>query len=493
MPDIKNEIPNNLEAEQALLGCMLIDNDILPDVLEKLSEEDFYQPSHKVILSAIKIIFNEHKPLDLVTLADKLDTEGNLSKAGGLTYLTELTQVTPSSANYYHYFEIVRRDSVNRKLIHAAQEIIKFSRTSADNVKSVQYAEELVYDVSRNNDSSSMKDIRVSGVIDAVMAKFDKLDKDKDSYRGIQTGFIRLDKLTNGLQKSDLIVIAARPGMGKTSIAMNIVENAAMNNDKVCAVFSLEMPEIQIVQRLMCGYANVSMADALAGGGKLTSKDWKNLNRAANKLKKSRIYIDDSSRVTPAEILSKCRRIKSKNNGQLDLVMIDYIQLMSSGKENSEQNRTQEVADITRDLKIMAKELDVPVIALSQLRRMQTKEPQLSDLRESGAIEQDADIVMFINRPDVGMSEDEQKKNNIVKGMADLIIAKHRNGGLDRIKLRFKGELTKFVNPEPNDNIVEPQYNNSDSGNSTPLPQDAPPEEETDGSVVFSDDDTSPF
>ena len=177
-------------------------------------------------------------------------------------------------------------------------------------------------------------------------------------------------------------------------------------------------------------------------------------------MRKCRINIDDSSRVTPAEILSKCRRIKARNNGQLDLVMIDYIQLMSSGSKNSDINRTQEVAEITRELKIMAKELNVPVIALSQLRRMQTKEPQLSDLRESGAIEQDADIVMFINRPDVTATDEEIKKNNIVKGMADLIIAKHRNGGLDRIKLRFKGELTKFVNPEPDDDIAEPVYDN---------------------------------
>ena len=351
----------------------------------------------------------------------------------------------------------------------------------------MQYAEELVYEISKTNDSSSVKDIRESDGVDAVLDKFQKLDKNKDSFRGVQTGLIKLDRLTNGLQKSDLIVLAARPGMGKTSLAMNIVENAALNNDKVCVVFSLEMPEVQIIQRLLCGFAGVSMADALAGGGKLSTNDWKKLTKAAEKLRKSRIFIDDSSRVTPAEILSKCRRIKAKNNGQLDLVMIDYIQLMSSGKKSADQNRTQEVADITRELKIMAKELDVPVIALSQLRRMQTKEPQLSDLRESGAIEQDADIVMFINRPDVTASEEELKKGNIIKGMADLIIAKHRNGGLDRIKLRFKGELTKFVNPEPSDGIEEPVYDNS------PVPDYAPPAGETDGSAIFPDDEQPPF
>ena len=429
MSDKTNVLPNNLEAEQALLGCLLIDNQILSDVLEKLGEDDFYQESHQFIFAAMKHVYYERRPLDLVTLADKLEKEGNLEKSGGLSYITELTQVTPSSANYNHYFDLVKRDAVNRKLIRTAREIIKYAQTSDDNVKSVQYAEALVYNLSRTNDSSEVKDIRVSDGIDAVLEKFQKLCDNKDAFRGIPTGLVMLDKLTNGLQRSDLIVLAARPGMGKTSLSMNFVENAALNNDKVCAVFSLEMPEVQIIQRLLCSFAGVSMADALSG--KLQSGDWKKLTKASEKLRKSRIFIDDSSRVTPSEIQSKCRRIKAKNNGQLDLVMIDYIQLMSSGKKNSEQNRTQEVADITRELKIMAKELDVPVIALSQLRRMQTKEPQLSDLRESGAIEQDADIVMFINRPDVGVSPEEMKKNNIQKGMADLIIAKHRNGETD--------------------------------------------------------------
>lgn len=479
MPDKTNVMPNHLDAEQAILGCMLIDNEILPDVLEKLTEDDFYQESHRYILSAMKMNYLSHRPVDLVTLIDKLETEGNLEKAGGVAYLTELTQITPSSANYNSYFDIVRRDSVNRRLIRASRDIIKFAQTSDDSLQSVQYAESLIYDISRTNDSSTMKDIRESDVIDRVINKFQLLAEDKDAYRGVMTGFTRLDKLTNGLQKTDLIVIAARPGMGKTSLAMNIIENAALNNDKVCAIFSLEMPDEQIIQRLICSYANVSMSKALSS--ELTANEWKKIAKATEKMRKSRINIDDSSRVTPAEILSKCRRIKAKNNGQLDLVMIDYIQLMSSGKKSSEVNRTQEVAEITRELKIMAKELNVPVIALSQLRRMQTKEPQLSDLRESGAIEQDADIVMFINRPDVTATDEEIKKNNIVKGMAELIVAKHRNGGLDRIKLRFKGELTKFVNPEPDDEIQEPVYDNG--GDEVP-----PPPEDDYSARDFSDD-----
>lgn len=479
MSDKNNIMPNNLDAEQALLGCMLIDNEILAEVLDGLDKNDFYHESHQNILAAMKLVFAERKPVDIVTLCDKLESEKNLDKAGGVTYVSELAQITPSAANFRFYLDIVKRDSINRSLIRAARDIAEYSKSSDDSLASIQFAEEKIYSISATQDTSAMKDIREGSGIDAVLDKFEKLAKDKDAFKGVTTGFTRLDRLTNGLQKSDLIVIAARPGMGKTSISMNIIENAALGSDAVCAVFSLEMPEVQIIQRLMCSAANVSMSDALSG--KLTANDWKKLVKASEKLRKSRINIDDSSRVTPAEILSKCRRIKAKNNGQLDLVMIDYIQLMSSGKtQNGDQNRTQEVASITRDLKIMAKELDVPVIALSQLRRIQSGEPQLSDLRESGAIEQDADIVMFINRPDVNATDEDIEKKHIIKGMADLIVAKHRNGGLDRIKLRFKGELTKFVNPERDEGLEPPPEND------LPMPEnlggmvaeDIPPDEE---------------
>lgn len=476
MSDKNNVMPNNLDAEQALLGCMLIDNEILAEVLDGLDKKDFYQESHKYILDAMKTVFAERKPVDIVTLCDKLESEKNLEKAGGIAYVSELAQITPSTANYKFYLEIVKRDSINRGLIRASRDIADFAKTSDDCLASIRLAEEKIYAISSTQDTSTMKDIREGSGIDAVLDKFEKLAKDKDAFKGITTGFNRLDRLTNGLQKSDLIVVAARPGMGKTSLAMNIVENAALGSNAVCAVFSLEMPEVQIIQRLICSAANVSMSDALSG--KLTPNDWKKLVKASEKLRKSRINIDDSSRVTPAEILSKCRRIKSKNNGRLDLVMIDYIQLMSSGKVQNNENRTQEVAAITRDLKIMAKELDVPVIALSQLRRIQSGEPQLSDLRESGAIEQDADIVMFINRPDVNATDEDIEKKHIVKGMADLIVAKHRNGGLDRIKLRFKGELTKFVNPERDDDLQPPP----ESAVSVP----------EDGGAYFSGDEIPP-
>ena len=480
MSDKKNVMPHNLEAEQSLLGCMIIDNEILVEILDGLEEKDFYHDSHKHIISAIKLVFADRKALDIVTLADRLETDGKLQKAGGISYITELAQVVPSAANYKYYLEIVKRDSINRSLIRAANDIIEFSKASDDSVKSIQLAEEKIFDVSRSKDTSAVKDIRTSEGLDRVIDKFNNLARDRDAYRGVSTGFIRLDKLTNGLQKTNLIVIAARPGMGKTSLAMNIVEHASVEDNKVCAVFSLEMSEDEILQRLLFSTAGVSMASGVAG--KLTDNDWKRLAKASERLRKSRIFIDDSSRVTPAEIASKCRRIKAQNNDRLDLVMIDYIQLMSSGRKN-EENRVLEVGSITRDLKIMAKELDVPVIALSQLRRIQSGEPQLSDLRESGAIEQDADMVMFINRPDVNASEEDILKNKVVKGDAYLNVAKNRHGGLERIKLRFKGELTKFVNPEFNEELETRA-----GGNNTQAPQpdfkpidddDIPPDEGT--------------
>ena len=442
-----NILPNNLEAEQALLGCLLIDVDTQTDVLDKLTEDDFYQESHRLIIGAMKAVFNARKPVDLVTLADELENEKSLDKAGGITYITDLAKITPSAANYKSYLDIVKRDSVNRRLIKASQKIIENSMEGADSADSVAYAEKLVFDISKKMDTSTLVDMREDDSYDRVLNKFEVISTDKNALRGVNTGFTKLDKITNGLQKSDFIVLAARPGVGKTTIGMNIIEHAALVDNKVCAVFSLEMPRIQLAQRLLCSYARVSMSEALSG--ELSQSDWKKLWKASSDLKKAKIYIDDSSKITPAEILSKCRRLKSRKEG-LDIIMIDYIQLMGSGERRSEENRQQEIASITRNLKIMAKELDVPVLALSQLRRISSKEePQLSDLRESGAIEQDADMVMFIHRPDVAATEEEIKSGKIIKDAADLIIAKHRNGELGRVKLRFRGDQVRYVNPPP--------------------------------------------
>ena len=476
-----NAMPYNRDAEMALLGCFLMDNDIVSELIEKLNEEDFYQESHKYVIRAMRKVFESRKPVDLVTVSDFLDSEGNLDKAGGIMYLTELSQITPSAANYKSYYDIVTRDSLNRKLIRAARKIIETSTSSTDEKKSLAFAEKAVYDISRETERSALLGMEEEDIIGEVLHKFEMLQTDPDSFKGVPTGFKHLDRMTNGLQAGALIVLAARPGMGKTSLAMNLVENASLRANKTSAVFSLEMPRREIVQRLICSYANVSMANALSG--KLTAKEWKKLMVSADKLRKSNIYIDDSSRVTPGEIISKCRRLKS-TTGSLDLVMIDYIQLMSSGdsKTAGAENRQQEVASITRDLKIMAKELGVPVIALSQLRRIQSKEPTLSDLRESGAIEQDADIVMFINRPEATATSEEIETGKVVRGAAELIIAKHRSGAQGRVSLKFIGECTKFVDVDEQNKEEEP-----------PTYSHEPIEyEEADDEYVAPDDDYIP-
>ena len=442
-----NEMPHNNDAEAALLGCILIDGEMQGDIVESLDPDDFYQHTNREILLAMKAVFGGRKTIDVVTLTDELDHEGKLESAGGIQYITELAQIIPSAANYKQYLEIVKRDSINRALIRAAKDIVESSSASPDERDALAFAEKRIYDLSKRGEKQALRGLEDGETIQEVLQKFESIQADPNAFRGIETGFRHLDRMTNGLQRSDLIVLAARPGMGKTSLAMNIVEYACLKKDGVAAVFSLEMPRSQIVQRLMCAYANVSMEKALSG--RLSQREWKNILLASDKMQKSKIYIDDGSRTSPAEILSKCRRLKS-SAGRLDLIMIDYIQLMGGeGKyAKGAENRQQEIASITRDLKIMAKELDVPVIALSQLRRIQTKEPQLSDLRESGAIEQDADIVMFINRPEASATEEELKSGKVVKGAAELIIAKHRNGATGRVQLRFIGESTKFVDVE---------------------------------------------
>lgn len=436
-------MPYSLEAEQSLLGCVLIDNEIAADVIGVLGDEDFYIESHKLILNAFKTVNRERKAIDIVTVADKLDSAGELGAAGNIAYLTELAQVTPSAANYKYYLEIVKRDSTNRKLIRAAKEIIEHAKKSDDEAGSIQFAESKIYGISERNDSSAIKSI--SEVLPGVLEEYQLRTENKSVFQGLMTGINRLDRLTNGLQKSNLIVLAARPGVGKTALAMNIVEHAAVNYGKVCAVFSLEMSAEELAKRILASASEVSQSTAIAG--EMNLNEWKRVISAQQRLADAKIDIDDSSLVTPAEILSKCRRIKSKR-GQLDLVMIDYIQLMHSG--GKEENRVQEVAAITRELKIIAKELQVPVLALSQLKRLDKNDkPSLSDLRESGAIEQDADIVMFIERPGMNATEEEINKNAVEKDAAYLNVKKNRHGGLENIKLRFRSEITKFVNPEP--------------------------------------------
>ena len=453
-------MPYNLEAEQSILGSVLIDNDYQYEIISKLKENDFYLESHRLIFDSMRTINNTNTPIDLVTLSDAMEKAATLEKVGGIDYLTDLARITPSAANYEYYLEIVKRDSTLRKLIRSAYEIAKNARESNDYTQSVSFAEKSIYSISEDLDNSSLTNINVS--FNGILEKFENIQKDKNYLQGLKTGFTGLDSLTNGFHPGNLIILAARPSIGKTTFAMNIVENVAVREGAVCAVFALEMTNAELAQRMLCSVSNVSNQDALKG--KLQDEDWQKLWQAQKILNSANIFVDDTSMTTFPEIQSKCRRLKSKM-GRLDLIVVDHIQLMNAVKSND--SRQAEITEISRGLKMIAKELDVPVLALSQLSRQVTsrkgQKPVLSDLRESGAIEQDADIVMFIHRPDLAAEEKELEQGKVKKNVAEIILAKNRAGACDSFELLFKGERSKFINmPASFMNDIEPPATKKD-------------------------------
>ena len=430
-------MPHNIEAEQAVLGCNLIDNDIAVDIMAKLKVEDFYTTAHQTIFDAMLNIYKKNNPIDFVTITDELEKQGAMESVGGIDYIATLTNIVPSAANYTHYVEIVKRDSLLRRLIKASEEVIKEAYEGENKEDTLNFAEKKIFDISQSEDSSSL--VAISGPVTTVIDKLDEIAKNKGEISGIPTGFKSFDKLTNGLHEGELIIIAARPGVGKTSFAMNIVNHAAVECGKVCAVFSLEMPKEQLAQRSMFSISGVNMAKGLKGN--LDKDEYKAIWAAGKKLSDSKLYVDDTSSVTPIEIISKCRRLKREHG--LDLIMIDYLQLMNGMGKYKDSSRQLEISELTRNLKIAAKELGVPILLLSQLSRAsegrKDHRPILSDLRESGSIEQDADIVLFLHNP--------EKYNDVeVKepGVVDLIVAKHRNGATEDIKLRWIGENTTY-------------------------------------------------
>ncbi len=474
-----NQVPHNIEAEQSLLGCLLFDRDIQLEIMPNVTIDDFYSESHKHIFEAMENIYKENNAIDLVTVCDELEKMALLTEAGGISYITQLTTIIPSAANYKYYLEIVKRDGTLRRLIRSSEEVIAEAITSTDSDATVSMAEKRLFDISTSLDTSTM--VKIDNVLPLVLEKFDAISKDHNAFQGIKTGYKDLDYLTNGLHKTDLIILAARPGFGKTSFAMNIVENVAVREGKVCAVFSLEMGREQLVQRMICSLAEVSMQDALKG--KLDSEKWEKIVKAQAQLQNAKIFIDDNTMVTPAEILSKCRRLKRRYG--LDLVMIDYLQLMNGSGSKKQESRQQEITEISRSMKILAKEIEVPVIALSQLSRSVESrtghEPQVSDLRESGAIEQDADIIMFIHRPDLAASPKELAEGTVQQNVAEIMIKKHRNGPQGNIKLYFNGSCTKFLNlseaPKEVAKKPNPIEQEPDGLSEVPIGE-APPEEE---------------
>ncbi len=443
-PSLQKVPPQSIEAEESILSAILIDTNSLLEVVEILKPEDFYKSAHQKIFSAITVLFAESEPVDLVTLTNKLKESGHLEEIGGATYLAGLMDSIPLAVNAPHYAKIIRDKSSLRKLIAKASTIVSRCFEDRGNVDEIiDFAESSVFEVSENKTKQAFTPIS-----DLIVKNIDTLEErhgNKSLLTGIPSGFSKLDEMTSGFQDSDLIILAARPSMGKTALALNIARNAAVDSNIPVAVFSLEMSKEQLSMRLLTAEARLD--SARLRGGFFNNEDWAKLTNAASSLSQAPIFIDDSSGVSAMEIRAKARRMKMEKG--LGLVIIDYLQLMKSSITS--ERRDLEISEISRSLKGLAKELSIPVIALSQLNRMleqrSDKRPVLSDLRESGALEQDADLVAFIYRDDVyNKAEDNPKK-----GTAEIILGKQRNGPVGTAHMAFLKSYTRFENLDPGD------------------------------------------
>ncbi len=431
--------PHSVEAEQSVLGSMILDREAIVTSIEVLREEDFYQQAHSEIYEAVTNIFAKDEPVDLITLSEELRKRNTLESVGGIMYIANLSEGVSTTANIKYYCDIVEEKSTLRRLIKASNEIIAKGYEDEENIENiVETAEKKIFDITQKRNQEGLEPIK-SVLLDSF-TKIEQLSQNKGGITGLTTGFVDLDNKTSGLQKSDLVLVAARPAMGKTAFSLNVVTNAAMQGEASVAFFSLEMSKEQLVQRMMSSESHVELQKII--NGDLTEEDWPKLVSSMGPLSQADIFIDDTPGITLRELKAKCRKLKIEKG--LDLIMIDYLQLMSG--EGREENRQQEISKISRGLKGLAKEMDCPVVALSQLSRapeMRTDHrPILSDLRESGAIEQDADIVMFLYR-DEYYHEDSDKKN-----IGEIIISKHRNGPTGTVELVFMGQFTKFLNME---------------------------------------------
>ena len=428
--------PNSLEAEQSVLGAMLLDKEAISTASEVLKGDDFYREVHKEIYEAIVDIYNDSDPVDLITITEKLKGRNTIDAVGGITYLTQLMNIVPTTHNIGQYVKIVEQKSLLRKLIRSSNEIIsKCYDNPEDPIMVMDQAEKSIFDISLNRATQGF--VPIKKILTSNFDRIEELYLNKGKITGIPTGFSDLDQRLSGFQKSDLVLIAARPSMGKSALMMNVVQNASVRENIPVAIFSLEMSKEQLSQRLLCSEALID-AHRLRTGD-ITEDEWIKLARAMGALADKPIFIDDTPAISVTEIRAKCRRLKIEQG--LGMIAIDYLQLMS-GKNNYD-SRQQEVSDISRSLKALARELEVPVVALSQLSRAPEMRadhrPILSDLRESGAIEQDADVVMFLYR-DEYYNPDTEKKN-----IGEVIIAKQRNGPTGTVELVWLGQFTKFA------------------------------------------------
>lgn len=437
--------PQNIEAEQAVLGAMLIDKEAIAKATEVLSADDFYREAHRVIFSAMLELYNKNEAVDMVTVTEILKRDNKLEDIGGIAYITSLANVVLTAANVKYHADIVAEKSVLRQLVRVSTEIAAMGYEANEDVGTLlDTAESRILEISnrkKKTDFTAINDV----LMDSVQS-IESLLQNKGGLTGLPAGFADLDKLTSGLHPSDFIILAARPSMGKTALALNIVQNVALRAHKVIggeprsvAFFSLEMSKEQLVNRMLCAEAGIDSQRLRVG--EMHDEDWTHLWDACDTMSRAKIYIDDTAGITAMDMRSRARRMKAEHG--LDLIVVDYLQLMQgSGKRNNSGDRQQEVSEISRSLKALARELDVPVLALSQLSRSvesrQVKRPMLSDLRESGSLEQDADIVAFLYREDYYNPETENKHT-------ELIIAKHRNGPVDTVNLFFQKQFTKFV------------------------------------------------
>ncbi len=437
--------PQALPLEEAVLGAIMLDKDALPVILDILNAESFYSDAHQLIFRAMLRLFEKTQPVDLLTVTEELKKGGDLDKAGGPYYLVELTNRVASAANIEYHSRIITQKHIQRELIRVSTKVIKDAfEDTTDVFNLLDEAEQGLFAITQQNLSRSYESM--GSLTSRALKQLEELSQKKSGLTGVPTGFTDLDRLTSGWQPSDLIILAARPGMGKTAFTLALARNAAVDFDKPVAVFSLEMSNVQLVQRLISMEAEISGSKLRSG--QLEDYEWQQLQSAIEKMSEVPIYIDDTPGINIFELRAKCRRMKMQHD--IQMIVIDYLQLMSGGPDSGKGNREQEISMISRSLKGLAKELSVPVIALSQLSRaVETrggnKRPMLSDLRESGAIEQDADIVSFIYRPEYySILEDEE--GNSLKGVGEIIIAKHRNGALDTVKLKFIDHFAKFTN-----------------------------------------------
>ena len=433
--------PHDIDAEQAVLGSMLTDKDAVIAAIETLKEDAFYREDNKAIYQAILNLYNKSEPIDIITLKDELESMNKFEQVGGFEYLANLPEKVPTTANVQKYIKIVEEKSILRNLIKTANEIIELGYDPTEDVEDIMDgAERKIFDIMQSKNQKGYTPIK-DALIESVMT-LEQLYNRKQSITGISTGFIQLDYKTAGLHGSELILIAARPAMGKTAFALNLATNAALRSNVPVAIFSLEMSKDQLVTRILASEAMVDSNKIRTG--KLDEDDWEKIANTIGPLSESEIYIDDTPGISVMEIRTKCRKLKMEKN--IGLVVIDYLQLIQGSNKRASGSREQEIAEISRSLKIMAKELNVPVIALSQLSRAVEQRPDhrpmLSDLRESGSIEQDADIVMFLYRDDYYNKESDKKD------IAEVIIAKQRSGTIGPVELLWMGNYTKFVNLE---------------------------------------------